>query len=411
MVISMKKTLFVWKTPMAAPKRKTKKRTLKKTALRRKKQPARKRLTLSISKKTAKKPAKKKRSEGRKKKTGVRHRRPAPSSLIRSESNPIIKPSPHVSWESKATFNPSAIYAGGKVHLVYRAIGDNDVSVFGYATSVNGLTIDTQSKFPAYVQGFSAPSRLASAPMVYGSGGGWNGGSEDPRLTLIDGIVFMIYTSFDGWGSVRIALTSISFDDFVRERWNWKKPVFISPPGEIHKNWVLFPEKIKGKYAILHGISPDILIDYVDDVDSFDGTKFIQSKHPTGGGYKRSWDNSLRGVGPAPIKTKYGWLVLYHAMDINDPNRYKLGAMLLDLNEPTKVLVRSRYPILEPDEWYENVGFKSGVVYACGAVVVDGWLFVYYGGADKVVCVATAELEPFLKTLITSGFTKLTRKK
>ncbi|MBI5004611.1 MAG: hypothetical protein HZC04_00280 [Candidatus Lloydbacteria bacterium] len=404
---------------MAASKRKTKKTRAKKAAPRRKQKTVHKRAVRPLAKKALKKPAKKKRSGVRKngvskKKNGARQkkRKSAPSALARFEANPIIKPSPQVPWESKATFNPSAIYAGGKVHLVYRAIGDNDVSVFGYATSANGLTIDTQSKFPAYVQGVSIPRRQqASAPIIYGSGGGWNGGSEDPRLTLIDGRVFMIYTSFDGWGSVRIALTSISFDDFVRERWNWKKPVFISPPGEIHKNWVLFPEKIKGKYAILHGISPEILVDYVDDIDSFDGTKFIHSKHPTGGGYKDAWDSALRGVGPAPIKTAYGWLVLYHAMDIKDPNRYKLGAMLLDLREPTKVLVRSRYPVLEPDEWYENEGFKAGVVYACGAIVKDGWLFVYYGGADKVVCVAAAELEPFLKTLLASGSTKLTRKK
>lgn len=332
--------------------------------------------------------------------------------LRRVSSNPIISPSPHASWESKATFNPSAVYGGGKVHLIYRAIGEGDVSVFGYASSSDGFTIDTRGKFPAYVQGFPVWEKPKDATKIlYASGGGWNGGSEDPRLTLIGGRVYMLYTSFDGWGSVRIALTSVSFDDFARERWNWRKPVFISPPGEIHKNWVLFPEKIRGKYAILHGISPGILIDYVDDLDIFDGTKFIQSKYKSGGGYKDAWDTALRGVGPAPVKTKYGWLVLYHAMDIRDPNRYKLGAMLLDLNEPTKVLVRSREPILEPDEWYENEGFKSGVVYACGAVVVGGWLFVYYGGADKVVCVATAELEPFLKTLLSSGSTKLTRKK
>ena len=70
-----------------------------------------------------------------------------------------------------------------------------------------------------------------------------------------------MYTAFDGWGSVRIALTSIGLTDFLKKDWQWKKPTLISPPGEIHKNWVLFPEKINGKFAILHSISPDILID------------------------------------------------------------------------------------------------------------------------------------------------------
>lgn len=327
-------------------------------------------------------------------------------SLERFEDNPIIEPSSHQSWESKATFNPSAVFGGGKVHLIYRAIGDNDISVFGYASSKDGFTIDLRGVSPAYFQKKSFPDKNFLA-LQYLSGGGWNGGSEDPRLTLIDGRVYMLYTSFDGWGSVRMAMTSISFEDFARQNWNWEPGVFISPPGEVHKNWVLFPEKIKGKYAILHGISPHILIDYAKDLKEFDGLKYIKSLGRAGYRHDASWDNMPRGVGPAPIKTKYGWLILYHAMDTTDPNRYKLGAMLLDLEEPAKVLVRSAQPILEPDELYENEGFKSGVVYACGAVVVDGWLFVYYGGADKVVCVATAELEPFLKKLVSSGSPRL----
>ncbi|MDO8620142.1 MAG: glycosidase [bacterium] len=335
---------------------------------------------------------------------------PKPTSLRRSADNPIIEPSPHQYWESKATFNPSAVYADGKVHLIYRAIGEADVSVLGYASSKDGLTIDERSPKPAFFQStIFSPDRSASLPVSYSSGGGWNGGCEDPRLTKIDDRVYMLYTSFDGWSAIRIALTSISFDDFIRKRWYWSKPVFISPPGTINKNWVLFPEKIKGKYAILHGISPRIGIDYVKALTEFDGTNYIRSATPSGKGNADSWDTSLRGVGPAPIKTEYGWLVLYHAMDVKDPNRYKLGAMLLDLAEPTKIIAKAKNPVLEPDEWYENEGFKSGVVYACGAAVVDDTLFVYYGGADKVVCVASANLPLFLKELISSHSPKITR--
>jgi len=336
---------------------------------------------------------------------------PPELALKRYEHNPIIAPSSELPWESKATFNPSAIFGDGKVHLIYRAIGNTDVSVFGYARSKDGFTIDYKSSHPAYYQKAPVADKKTAILIPYSSGGGWNGGGEDPRLTLIDDRVYMLYTSFDGWNSIRIAMTSISFSDFVSERWNWNPHVFISPPGEVHKNWVLFPEKINGKYAILHGISPKIMVEYVADLEEFDGTKYIRSTTPTGGGYADSWDSWLRGVGPAPIKTKYGWLVLYHAMDVDDPNRYKIGAMLLDLSDPTNVLVRSQQPILEPDEHYENEGWKSGVVYACGAVATDdGFLFVYYGGADKVVCVAVAELEPFLKTLISSGSAKISRK-
>ncbi|MBI2025351.1 hypothetical protein HYT04_00990, partial [Candidatus Kaiserbacteria bacterium] len=97
----------------------------------------------------------------------------------------------------------------------------------------------------------------------------------------------------------------------------------------------------------------------------------------------------------------------YHANDAAEGHRYKLGAMLLDQSDPTRILYRAAAPVLVPDEHYENHG-KPGIVYACGAVVRDGNLFVYYGGADKVICVATAPLAPFLNALIKGSQTSLT---
>jgi len=196
----------------------------------------------------------------------------------------------------------------------------------------------------------------------------------------------------------------------LKRRWNWEIPVLISPPGQIHKNWVLFPEKINNKYAILHSISPHIMIDYVKDLKELNGNNFIHSIHQ-GSPLWGTRDKLIRGVGPSPIKTKYGWLVIYHKMDKGEMHRYKLWAMILDLKDPAKILYNSSQPILEPDEWYENEGYKSGVVYSCGAVVKDGELFVYYGGADKVSCVATANLEKFLQELVHSNATKVKSRK
>lgn len=319
--------------------------------------------------------------------------------LERSKNNPIIEPEGNLYWESKASFNPTALYHDGKVHIIYRAIGDNDVSVLGYAKSSDGCDVDKHSKELAYYHKSVKPVSKTVPNISYCSGGGWGGGCEDPRLALLDGKVYMIYTAFDGWGSVRMALTHISLDDFIKKHWNWETPVLISPPGQIHKNWVLFPEKIKNKYAILHSISPHIMIDYFDSMDELDGSKFIYSVHQ-GSPLWGTRDRLIRGVGPTPIKTKYGWLVLYHKMEKNETHRYKLWAMLLDLKNPTKILHNSIQPILEPDLWYENEGYKAGVVYSCGAVVKDKKLFVYYGGADKVSCVATADLDKFLEELV-----------
>lgn len=317
--------------------------------------------------------------------------------LKRHINNPIIKPS-YYPWESKATFNPTAFEYNGKVHIIYRAIGDNDASVLGYASSYDGLNIEERPTHAIY-QRFGETS-FTGPSIEYISGGGWSGGTEDPRVTLIGERVYLLYTAFDGWGSVRIGLTSISLSDFKKKKWNWEKPVLISPPGVINKNWVLFPEKIKGKFAILHGITPNIMIEYIDDMRDLNGHTFIHSTYsasaPWGG---NSWDNMVRGVGPAPIKTSLGWLVLYHSMDRNDPDRYKLGALILDSKDPSKILYHSKHPILEPDAHYENNGHKWGVVYSCGAVVKKGTLFVYYGGADKFTCVATIELEDLLDSL------------
>jgi beta-1,2-mannobiose phosphorylase / 1,2-beta-oligomannan phosphorylase len=329
--------------------------------------------------------------------------------LARFEGNPIIEPRKGSGWESRATFNAAAFTEGDKVHLLYRAVGSDDISRIGYATSSDGTEIDERFGVPVYVprEAFEGVNmKHAGDPIMYASGGGGLGGCEDPRIVRIDGMLYMTFVAFNGWNSVRMAMTSISVDDFLARRWNWKKPVLISPPGQMHKNWMIFPEKINGKFAILHSVTPRIAIDYFDDLNELDGTKYISSDYqrpPQSDG----WDSWVRGAGPPPIKTGKGWLLLYHAMDHRDPNRYKLGAMLLDLDDPTKVLYRCKKPILEPDERYENEGWKAGVIYSCGAVVKNGNLVVYYGGADMVICVATAKLDKFLEDLINTQEPKL----
>lgn len=340
---------------------------------------------VKVSKKISKIVAKKVDS----KKEGIR--------LSKAHANPIIEPRLY-SWESRATFNPTAFHDNGKIHLIYRAVGEDDVSVLGYASTYNGYKIEERLPYHIYRR-FSEDIKFAF-PLKYDSGGGWSGGCEDPRITLVGDTLYMLYTAFDGWSSVRIGLTSISLNDFKKHKWNnWTTPVLISPPGEINKNWVIFPEKINGKFAVMHSFYPKILIDYFDSMDHFDGTKFIKSNNVRPVDKDRGWDSWFRGVGPAPIKIKEGWLVLYHAMDHKNPDRYKMGALILDAKDPTKVLYRSDNPILEPEEHYENEGHKWGVVYSCGAVVKDGRLFVYYGGADKFVCVASIKLSELVDHL------------
>lgn len=335
--------------------------------------------------------------------TTFRGRRP----LHRAGENPVLGPVPEHPWESEAVFNPAAIYDRGRVHILYRALGHDGVSRIGYASSPDGVHFDERLAHPVYVPAMPPPSKfrnpfapatpLTYNPDMYASGGGW-GGSEDPRAVKIGDRVYMTFGMFESWASLRMAITSIQEEDFHNGRWHWAPHFHISPANQTNKNWVLFPEKIGGRFAVLHALTPRIMVEYVDSLEELRDRPIQSNNHRSG--RKGYWDSFVRGAGAPPIKTKYGWLLLYHGMDTEHSEiGYKLGAMLLDLADPTHILYRSAKPILEPTEWYEN-DWKPGVIYASGAVVKDGTLFVYYGGGDKTVNVATANLERFLQDLM-----------
>ncbi|MES2436903.1 MAG: hypothetical protein V4519_02735 [Patescibacteria group bacterium] len=325
------------------------------------------------------------------------------SELKKHHKNPVLSPALHLEWTAGGTFNPAAFRdSQGKVHLIYRAVGADGVSRLGYSGSTDGLMFDDHHEQAVFAMENPRlnvdPEFRKYDPVMYPSGGSW-GGCEDPRMVAIDNKVYVTFSAFEGWDSIRIGVSSISLKNFLSKKWRWSKPLLISPLQKINKNWVLFPEKINGKFAILHNISPTIEVDYVNKLEDL-ATGKVEIKSNFG---KRkpqaSWDTYVRGVGPPPLKTDKGWLVLYHAIDKREPDQYKLGAMLLDLKDPKKILARAPAPLLEPNAWYEN-DWKPGVVYACGAVIENDTLYVYYGGGDKHICVATAPLQELLDKVI-----------
>ncbi len=330
-----------------------------------------------------------------------------PIQLARVPANPVLEPLSKNSWEAFATFNPAAIYLDGRVHLLYRAQGYDGLSVLGYASSSDGIHIDERLSYPVFIS--TRPFDIKPFPGAKGpalvSGGGTSG-CEDPRLVEINGIIYLIYIAFDGINPPGVALSYISKANFIARRFKWSQPTLISRPKQIQKNWVLFPEKINGKFVVLHGLSPKVKIEYIDDPKKLGHGRYIESLTSHGGGgyieAKRldAWDNIVRGVGAPPLKTKYGWLVFYHGMDMRDPGKYKVGAMLLALENPEEILCRAVEPVLEPETDYENNGHKRGVVYVCGAVIKGEKLLVYYGAADRTSAVAMADLETFLQDLI-----------
>ncbi len=282
--------------------------------------------------------------------------------LKRHNNNPIISPVSQ-DWHAGGTFNPAALLLHGDIHLIYRIVGTDGVSRLGFAKTKNGSAI--HEIYPKPVFSLDAPradipdSEKKYSFSLYPSGGSW-GGAEDPRIANIDGTIYVTFNSFSGWDSIRVSLISIDEKDFKNQKWKWQGPIMLSPKREVHKNWVLFPEKINGKFAVLHSISPHVQIDYVDHLEDLSsGKKKIKSVWVSGGGPKHGWDTHMRGVGPTPIKTKDGWLIFYHATNKVRTGGYALGAMLLDLKHPEKIIARSSSPILLLDMLIENYCSQS----------------------------------------------------
>lgn len=306
--------------------------------------------------------------------------------LTRYEKNPILIPLPYHKWESEATFNAAALYGDDKVHILYRAMGKDDTSVIGYASTRDGFTIDERLDEPIYVP--REPFEHKDKP--------GNSGCEDARLTQVGDMIYMSYTAYNAHDPTRVAFTHIKASDFYAKKWNWSKPLLITPPGVNDKNACIFPEKLNNAYLFFHRIDPCIWIDYVKDLE-FRGNHWLSGEiflEPR----TDSWDSDKVGISAPPMKTKDGWLLIYHGVSKKDRN-YRLGALLLHPEHPNHILARLDEPILEPETPYEMTGVRAGTVFSNGAVIKDNTLFVYYGGADQVLAVASCSVDDLLREL------------
>ncbi len=310
----------------------------------------------------------------------------------RFAGNPVITPkSENVSsWEAKATFNPGTIDLDGKTHIVYRALSNDNTSTFGYAATQNGTDLVERLAEPIYVPREEFENKKIN---------NGNSGCEDPRLTKIGKNIYICYTAFDGIGPPRVAISSITEKDFLAHKWKWEKPMLITPQGFDDKDACLFPNKFPAGYLVLHRVGNEICGDYLKSLDFKNETvkKCIRIMGPR----VNKWDSAKVGIAAPPLKTKYGWLLIYHGVS-KSHSTYRLGAVLLDLKDPAIVLARSTEPIFEPEEEYEKVGIVNNVVFPCGMAVRKDLLYIYYGGADKVVGVASMELDIILDSLVRS---------
>ena len=285
--------------------------------------------------------------------------------MRRFAGNPILKPVANHAWESQMVFNATAVYLNNQVYILYRAIGEDGISRLGFASSSDGYHIDERLPKPIFV-----PEKPAEQD-----------GCEDPRLTTLQGKCVMTYTALRSRirCAFQIALTSISVEDFIRKRWNWGER-WLPFPGIRNKDGVIFPTKIKGRYVMYHRIEPDICVAFSEDLRSWNGIKAVME--PRYG----KWDCMKIGAAGPPIEIDEGWLFIYHGVDFE--RVYRLGAAIIDRDDPTRVIYRSEEPILEPLEDHERFGKVPNVVFSCGSILLDDELIVYYGAADTVLCAA-----------------------
>jgi len=304
--------------------------------------------------------------------------------------NPLLIPKNENPWESLAVFNPAAIAIKDKVYVFYRAMSLNNTSTIGLAITKNGFDVIERLPEPIYV-----PREDFEIKKVNNA----NSGCEDPRVTKIGDRIYMCYTAYDSLGPPRVAMTSISEKDLIAKKFNWAKPFLITPGDLDDKDTCILPQKFKEGYFVLHRVSNTMCGDYISSLES--DSKPVKKCIRILGPRTNMWDNWKVGIAGPPIKTKYGWLLLYHGVSKTHAT-YRVGAVLLDLKDPAIVLARSSDPIFEPVEEYEKVGIVKNVVFPCGLIERKGILYIYYGGADRVVGVATMKLSVVLNALVKS---------
>jgi beta-1,2-mannobiose phosphorylase / 1,2-beta-oligomannan phosphorylase len=255
-----------------------------------------------------------------------------------------------------------------------------ETSRFAYLTSLSYLRIARSKDGHNFT--------IDEKPFVYPSNELETFGIEDPRITQIDDTYYIYFSAVSPVG---VGESMVSTKDFVTTEHHG---MIFAPEN---KDVLIFPEKINGKYYALHRPvprsvgEPEMWIAESTNLLHWGNHKYLLGLR------EGMWDSARMGGGAVPFRTEKGWLELYHGATTD--HRYCMGAVLLDLEDPTKVIARSDKPILEPEADYEVEGFFGNVVFSCGAVVEGDVVKMYYGVADTSMACAELNLQEILDSL------------
>lgn len=328
----------------------------------------------------------------------------------RHPRNPIVRPGRY-GWRKAVVFNPGVVLHGDRFLMFERAAGSLRPfqCAIGMLQSTDGVHFDHASDEPVFT------------PEMAGSG---HGSVQDPRVVEIEGTFYMSFAFRPfAWNS---SPTGIGVPDSWQaeypeydgdERKNqtrsgvaasadglrWKLAGWVNEEGTDDRNAILFPEKIGGRFAALrrpsgfvgtdtqHGEEPPcICISYSEDLRTWTEPRAVMQP-------AFDWEDNRIGGSTPPIRTEYGWLLLYHGVqNLNSATRrvaYRLGAALLDLNDPARVIARCPHFLMEPETYYEKFGlYIPNVIFPTGAVVREELLYIYYGVCDTAIALATVPL-------------------
>jgi len=337
--------------------------------------------------------------------------------MIKVEKHGVILEPTRGEWENLSVFNPGVIQDGKDVHIIYRGLNKKHISTLGYARLRGPLKVVERWTRP-----FLAPQYKYDKC-----------GVEDARIVKIKDIFYLTYVAHDGKNTLLayyygkdlfdlkrggVISPTVSYDVVgkwfdskkLKDKYFFFKSYYKDTVHRSVKLWdkdaFLFPEKIKGRYALVHRILPDIQVIYFNNFQQLKSRaywkQYIKNLHR----YVileniHGFESRNVGGGAPPVKTRAGWLLIYHGVaPLNKGRVYHAGAALLDKKNPTRVIARLPYPLFSPTRKWEKEGHVNNVVFPTGTAIFNDDLYIYYGTSDKYTAVASVNINKLIRTLL-----------